>query len=191
VTQNKLAIQLEQHLRRFFVGHSVEYRRLDRGPIANRLAEFSVAVISPGPKTSLWAYVTSGASAIEREGHRNEFLFLALRYDDRWVELATMTAYYHAGPEAQRFGVGHTVPQGEPVVEGSSCETLLFSLPYPLGPEFERCEFSDGTHLQILWVLPITAREKTYKSEHGLEALEKKFEQNHLEYWDLTRQSVV
>lgn len=123
--------------------------------------------------------------------HRLEFLLLGLRDDERWLELATMVAYYHAGLDSQRFGLGHTVPLGEPTLPGATCDQLLFCLPYPFGPELERCSLSDGTHIQVLWLLPITAAEKAFKNEHGLEELETRFEKAGIEYWDVTRRSVV
>lgn len=118
-------------------------------------------------------------------------LLLALRDDERWVELATMVAYYHAGPDPQRFGIGHTIALGQPIVPGSTCDHLLFCLPYPFGPALESCVVSDGTHVQLLWALPVTAAEKAFKIENGLEELETRFENSGLEYWDLTRSSIV
>jgi suppressor of fused protein SUFU len=188
----KVAAELEDHLTTFFKGHPHEHRQFERGPINKRLADFHVEVFGPGPRTSLWSYVTCGAGKVATDsGHRWEFLLLGMRDEVRWVELASMVAYYHAGPDTQRFGVGHTVPLGEPVVQGSQCDNVLFCVPYPLGPQFEKCELSDGTHLQILWALPITAAEKAFKLENGLEELEAHFEQRKLEYWDLSRSSTV
>ena len=139
-----------------------------------------------------WTYITCGAaSIIVPTGHRLEFLILGLRDNDRLVELATMTAYYHAGIDSQRFGLGHTVPLGEPIQPGASCDTLLFCLPYLFGPDLEKCGLSDGTHIQVLWALPITSAEKAFKNEHGMEELEVRFEKAGLEYWDMSRRSVV
>ena len=185
--------QFEHHLRAFFSGHPQETRALRRGPIESRLHNFHVDVFQPGPRQpGAWTFITCGAASVLISGaYRLEFLLIGLRDDHRWLELTTMLAYYHAGPELQRFGLGHTLPIGEPIVSGATCDALLFSLPYPFGPDLERCELSDGTHLQVLWALPITSSERAFKNEHGLEELEARFEKAGLEYWDMARRSVV
>jgi hypothetical protein len=43
----------------------------------------------------------------------------------------------------------------------------------------------------VLWLLPITAEERAYKIEAGLEALEQKFETTSFDYTDPLRASVV
>ena len=58
-----------------------------------------------------------------------EFLITAPEADIRMVELLTIVAYYHAGPESQRLDIGHTVPIGAPWVQESSCNHLLVGLP--------------------------------------------------------------
>jgi hypothetical protein len=67
----------------------------------------------------------------------------------------------------------------------------LVSLPYPFGPEFEICEWGDGTHARILWLLPITAAEKDFRRTDGLEALECLFEEHAIHPADPGRASVV
>ena len=41
------------------------------------------------------------------------------------------------------------------------------------------------------WVIPITAEERAYAAERGLDALEQRFEEAGLEYWDPHRASVI
>jgi len=101
-----------------------------------------------------------------------------------------MNASYHCGPAEQRLDLGHSVPIGEPWLPGSACDHLLICLPYPIGPEFEVCEW-DGGHARILWALPITAAERDFKREHGLELLEQRFDAVALEFWVTDRLSVV
>jgi hypothetical protein len=69
-------------------------------------------------------------------------------------------------------------------------ERRRLSVPYLFGPDLEVCELGDR-HVHFLWVLPITERERDYKTEHGLEALEQRFEVTGLEYWNPMRDSVV
>jgi hypothetical protein len=88
------------------------------------------------------------------------------------------------------LGTGHTFPIGEPLLPGSTCEYFLVSQPYPFGPELEVCNFPSG-HVHILWLLPITAAEREFKVREGLEALEQRFDECALEYWNSDRASVV
>jgi suppressor of fused protein SUFU len=45
--------------------------------------------------------------------------------------------------------------------------------------------------VDVLWLLPITQAERDFKVAHGLEALEQRFDNSALEYWDICRKSVV
>jgi hypothetical protein len=181
---------IEVHVRRFFRGHSAEFQQW-LGPIESRLPGFRVMVLAPGPKTRLWTYVTVGAHAVRREGHGVGFFLLSPEANILHVELVTMVAHYHASSDASyRLGLGHTVPIGRPWLPDSKCDCLLVSAPYPFGPELERCEDAGG-HVQLLWLLPITSAERTFKIKHGLEALEQRFEAGALEYWKPDRRSVV
>jgi hypothetical protein len=101
-----------------------------------------------------------------------------------------MVAYYHGGPPEQRLDHGHTVPIGEPWVEGSACDHFLVSLPYPFGPDLERCKWDSG-HARLLWLLPITTTERDFKAEHGLEALEQRLEKAAIHYWEPDRPAVA
>jgi len=75
------------------------------------------------------------------------------------------------------------------VAAGSCCDHLLVGLPYPFGPQLQLCHAGDR-HVEFLW-LPITADERAYKADHGLDALESRFEQAQLKYWDPQRQSIL
>ncbi len=86
-------------------------------------------------------------------------------------------------PPQWLLGQGHTLPIGEPWLPGSAGDHLLVSLPYPFGPGLQTCHVGD-LHVDLLWLLPITATERQYKIEHGLEALDTRFEQAGLEYWN-------
>lgn len=98
-----------------------------------------------------------------------------------------MVAYYH---HTERLGVGHAFGIGEPWLEGSGCDAMLLSKPYPFGPELEICEIGEE-HVHFLWVLPITQAERQFAVSNGLEAIELRFEESGLEYWNIFRPSVV
>ena len=179
---------LQAHLARFFDGHDVTYARWDRGPISATIPGFSVAVVSPGPRIGVWTYCSLGASRVLRpQTEPLEFAIAADSRDDRQVELVTMTAHYHA---TIGLAIGDTFPLGEAWLPGSQLTHMLVSLPYPYGPTFENCN-CEGSDIRFLWLLPITGSELQYKKTHGLEALEAKFDEHSLGFWDSNRASVV
>lgn len=182
---------VELHLRRFFRGHPRVHFQTWPGPIASSLPDFRVMVIPPGPRTCLWTYASLGAYAIRTGEHANEFFVLAAESSEAHVELVTMVAHYHADADpSYRLGHGHTVSIGRPWLPGSRCDQVLLCRPYPFGPELEHCADPRG-HVQVLWLLPITQREREFQIVHGLEALEQRFESAGLEYWRPDRGSLV
>jgi hypothetical protein len=182
------------HLESFFEGHPVS--RLDDLPGLERtlvrVPSFSIAVVAPGPKSPHWIYATLGCwdSVHTDDGHGLEFFMVAPENDFRHCLTLAMTAHYHAGATDHRLDFGHTVPLGEPWLDGSACDHLLVTLPYIFGPRLETCEFAGG-HARILWLLPIAEAERDFKAEHGLDALEQRFEEGDLEYWNGDRGPLV
>ena len=167
---------VEAHVRAFFDGHVIAPRRW-----SPRRPE-RVLAIAPGPRTTLWTYASLGACT-----HGLELVLLAPDDDDLHVELVSMVASYHVDADpSYRLGLGHTVPIGRPWLPSSRCDHVLVSLPYPFGPELERC---DG--VRILWLVPITPEERAFKIANGLDALEERFEAAALRYWIAARTSVV
>lgn len=179
-------------MRDYFAGRPIEVLPPINDPLLEaRLPELRVYVIDPLRPTGLWTYVTAGVWTATQEGGAGlEFVLAAARDDIRFPELLTSVAYYHAGRPEDRLGVGHILPIGEPLVEGSACEHLLVSLPYPYGPKLEHCVW-DGGHARFLWLLPITDAERVFANANGLEALESLFDQDSFEHWNPLRPSVV
>jgi suppressor of fused protein SUFU len=183
---------VEKHVATFFRGHKVDSSEWSRGPISQRVPGFRVLKVSPGPRINRWTIVSLGvwdALHDERE-HGLEFLMCGPEPTDELLETLAMVAYYHAGPPENRLDVGHTVPIGRPLGANSKCDHLLVSLPYIFGPDLEACKWRGG-HARILWAIPITEAERDFKAEHGLDALEQKFEDEGVRYWDLERESLV
>ena len=180
------------HLNAFFAGHTIELRDWSLGPILDRIPSFGVYAIGPGPRLNAWSYVTTGCwdAVHEASGHGLEFVLSADSDDDRHVELLTVLAYYHAGPESQRLDWGHTVALGEPWLPGSKLTHELISLPYAFGPALERCEF-EGGHIRVLAVQPISEAERDFKTAEGVEALERRFEAAGIAFADPFRESVL
>src|SRR5919106_2061901 len=79
---------------------------------------------------------------------------------------------------------------GAPWLDDSACDHLLVSVPYPYGPDLEVCAWQRG-HARLLWLLPITEAERDYRATNGLEALEARFDEHAIEFWDPRRPSVV
>jgi hypothetical protein len=102
------------------------------------------------------------------------------------VELVTMIAHYH---RTERLGLSHLLPIGAPWLDCSSCDCFLVSLPYSFGPALEHLDYGTGS-ARFLWLLPITSSERQFAKEHGVEALEERFDQAQLQYWDINRTSV-
>jgi len=134
------------------------------------------------------AYATRCMSQLEDE-ERLELHLLTRRDDDlapALVELLTVTAHYHR--TGSSLGLGHTVNFGRPWRPGSACTHGLISLPYLDGP---RLEWLLEPRVRFLWLVPITASELLFKKQHGLEALEERFEAAQFDFLDPLRASVV
>ena len=180
------------HLAQHFAGHEIDVEPFRRGPVEEHVPGFRVVRVSPGPAHPNWVYVSAGCwDAMNEGGHGLEFLLVAPEDAPVHAERLAMVAYYHCTPEASfRLGVGHTVPLGQPWLAGSALDHLLVSLPYPFGPRFEVCEWDRG-HARLLWLLPVTESERAFRHEHGLEALEQRFDGAGIRYWDAKREPVA
>jgi hypothetical protein len=179
---------LRAHIRRFFKGHRRYEYVYQHGPEGRVPPAFRVVRVAAGPKTPLTVYLSLGAWESSGDtGCGLEFLVTTAQPEMKCVELLTMVAYYH---RTERLGLGHTFPLGAGWL-GGSCHHVLVSLPYPVGPDLEVCCLGDEGHVRFLWLLPITAAEKRFRHEHGLEALEQRFDQARLNFASPYRQSVV
>ena len=178
---------LEEHVRRFFGPRSVEAFTWNEGPIHQANPHFRALRIEP-EQGEPWTYVSTGGwAANEGDDHGLELVVCTPGPEGRAVELLAMAIYYH---QNHQLGLGHTMPIGEPWLPGSACDHLLVSLPYPFGPELQTCHVGDR-HVDFLWLLPITAAECAFKMSEGLEALESRFDEAAVPYWDVERTSVL
>jgi len=179
---------LEKHVRKFFDGREIQAVTWPSGPILEQNPHFRVLRVAPTNPQELWTYISVGGwAATEAENFGTEFILCTAVDDPRAVELLAMTVFYHRGG---KLGLGHTVPLGDPWMEGSTCDHFLVSLPYPFGPDLEIAHVGDR-HVEFLWLLPITEAERNLKVADGLEALESRFEEVGLRYWEVDRTSVV
>ena len=188
VADSAFLAHVEAHVRDFFTDHEITEHTFSQGPTKQLIPEFRVLCAHPNSQFNFWTYLSVGTSFVEHEeGQCLEFLITSSSQDQLWVELLTMTAFYHS---TERLGLGHTFPIGHPALTETSCDHMLVSLPYPFGPDLEVCCLNHS-HVQFLWLLPITAAEKCYRMEHGLEALELKFDEHEIDFLNLKRPSVV
>lgn len=193
MTSGGVAGALDRHVRDFFDGHSVETAFYDLGNgTRGMVGGMRIMEIGPGPRGNFWTYVTAGCwERANHHGHGLEFVLTAPVSHPRFADVLSMTAYYHCGGAAPHtLDLGHSVPLGEPVTPGSTCEHLLVSLPYLHGPDLEMCALPNG-HARLLWLQPVTASEIAFRREHGTEALEQLFEDAGIDPVDLGRPAVV
>jgi hypothetical protein len=179
------------HYRTFFGDQRVDVVRWTPEHLGDRLPDFQIARIRPTTADGMWIYGTVGAwRATEYEGHGLEFVAVARRDRREVMEQLGQLAYYHAGTNENRLGLAHLVPLGEGWIRESTLTSVVVTLPYPWGPDLEHCQLLDR-HIQVLWVMPITAAEHAFARLHGLDALEAKFEETSVDYLDPFRSSVV
>ena len=161
------------------------------GTVFERLPDFELYHV-PRDAGPWWVYGSIGAWQVTADtGHGYEFCVLARGDDPMLATVVCAAAHYHANPDSSyRLGLGHIVPIGAGFL-GGTCDHLLVSKPYPIGPEFEICHLSDELHVQFLWLLPITQAERRFLHEHDLERLEQRFDDAGIAYLDPNRTSVA
>ena len=84
-----------------------------KGPGATTMPHLRIVEIAPGPRSSLWMYSTIGAWEFGQKPGGIEFFMLAPERDARFVELLTISAYYHRNHD---LGLHHRAPLGEPLI---------------------------------------------------------------------------
>jgi hypothetical protein len=179
--------ELRSHLESYF---EREGRELTwPGAAASRaMPAFRVLEIPPNRETALWTYASIGAFAgAGADDPPVEFILMMAKQTGRGVELMSMVAHYH---HLHPLALGHTLPIGEALLPGASCDAFLVSLPHPFGPSLARAPVG-VREVRVYWLLPITPPERRFVKTHGVEALEAEFERAPLQYWVPDRRSVV
>jgi Suppressor of fused protein (SUFU) len=187
--QDAIVQSVTKHVSSFWPTSHITVRKWPTGPVAELGRDFAVLELSPTSESNnLWVYCTAGTGVTENDAQRYEFALFSPSADERHVETLTMLYHYHRFQS--RLGLGHIVNIGHPWVEGSRCDRLLMSLPYPFGPRLEWLR-TDLVTIQLVWALPITPQEALFVKQNGVEELERRFDSAKLEYWDARRQSIV
>ena len=154
------------------------------------LPDLRILRIEPQVAREPWVYVTIGAwEARGIVNHGFEFMLLSRVEDPIHIETLAWVANYHADP-AFGVGIAEVLDLGRPWMDGSACDHLLVSLPYPYGPQFEHCVVG-AYHVRFLWLLPITASEAAFAETHGVEAFEQQLEARGVDAVDRSRAAVV
>jgi hypothetical protein len=159
-------------------------------PISKNLPNFSVCQIEPNSPDGEWVYITIGLSDVHSPNNEHiELFILSPNKDATHTDTLAMVANFHADP---KYGVylGKTVNIGRPWMRKATCDYFLVSLPYSVEPKFEWLRI-ENTATRFLWLLPITSAEARYADKFGLDALEKKFEEQGIEYLNPIRPSAV
>lgn len=159
--------------------------RLSGGRIHELPADFHVLRI---PRGAMVAYATEGMSVPTDAEPLELHMFCRQGQPgaERIVELLTAVAHFHR--TRVRLSLGHTVNFGIPWLDGAGAEFGLVSLPYLDGPSFE---WLSPPGVRFLWLIPVTKAEVEFKKQHGLDALETRFEAAAFDYLDPFRRSVV
>lgn len=168
-----------------FWGEFTEHK-FTKGPINELPVGFKILKFVPNNKRNMWTYATCGMS--NSDVNAIELYMFSPAEHDFLIELLTIIAHYHV--TGGNLGIGHTINFGCPWYRDSNLEYGLISLPYLDGPVFENYKIATK-NIRFLWLIPITANEKNFKNQKGLEALEQKFDKTNFNYLDPYRKSVV
>jgi hypothetical protein len=180
------AASLMEHYREVWTAN-IEKVPFKVGPVGDLPADFAVVICQPHGSRTLWRYATVCMSQ-PTDTEPVELHLLSRSRADQLVELLIATAHYHR--TGSRLGLHHTVKFGRPWFPNSNCDHGLISLPYLDGPRLEWADL-ESRSVRFLWVIPVTAQEIAYKRKHGVQALEKRFEESRFDYADPLRPSVV
>jgi hypothetical protein len=179
--------RLYMHYTRYF---SESGRRLvlDAGPKEKLHEEFYVLEIPPNGKHSMYTYCTVGMSCDRTDDNLVELFVYSSAPSHSLVELLTYCASFHR--TGLPLNIHHTVNIGQPWIGESKCDHGFISLPYLDGPDLEIFQFN-GKEIHCYWFIPITEKERDYKTEHGYEALEQLFESKQINYLNPNRECLV
>ena len=179
-----------KHLDQFWNRHEKKFIDVNGASIKAKVPKFRVIELSPDEVNPIepWAYVSYGAHEVSKRV-MTEFMLLSPVKDDRHLQTVAAVVRTH-GMLPNGLTPGSTVALAHGWREGSTLMHLLVTLPYPYGPMVETCTTPSG-ELKLYWLMPITAAEAKYVGEHGLEAMEQKFESVGVDFTQVNRASVV
>ena len=179
--------KLRKHYEKHFKSKGT-VREWITGPTEKLHSEFYVLEIAPNSVHSMWTYLTVGMSMDRTDDNFIELFVFSPEKNNSLVELLTVSASFHRNKAP--LNVHHTVNIGQPWIKNSTCDHGFISLPYLDGEKLELFEFENKVY-RCLWFIPITKKERNYKTENSCEALEQLFEDGQLDYLNPNRKSLV
>lgn len=169
-------------------GGEVTSAQITTGPVRDLPPDFCILKFAPTDDRKVWVYATAGMAQPGDKGAVEIHLMTGVPADEFLLDLVYATAHYHR--TARRLTHGDTVYFGRPWLPNSLCGHGLASLPYLDGPDLENVTI-EQTPVRCLWLIPVTAPEVACVKNLGLEALEKRFEHNQVNFIDPYRKSVA
>jgi len=160
-----------------------------QGPIELLGDDFCILEFEPSVARDMWTYATCCMSNPNQYNPIELHLFSSTR-NAELIVLLTAIAFYHI--HTTNLGLNHTVNFGKPWQYQSKCSYGLISFPYLDDPMLEIFTYQpENIQVGFYWLLPITPEELALKKKYGVDSLEQIFENNHLNYLDVNRKSVV
>jgi hypothetical protein len=187
LTEKAYTDLLRSHYENYF-GISGTKLILDKGPNEKLHPDFYVLEFKPNDRHDFWVYCSVGMSLDMKEIDPIELFLFSPRQDKAHIELITVCASYHR--QVAKLDIHHTVNIGRPWLDNSLCDHAFISLPYLDGPELELFKYNNQT-IHCYWLIPITEKERDYKSKNGCEALEQLFEDKQFDYLNPGRQCLL
>jgi hypothetical protein len=160
----------------------------DKGPTHRLHPDFYVLEFEPSKRHQMWTYATVGMSLDRDDDNLIELITYSKSRDKSRVELLTLNASFHRNSEP--LNLHHTVVVGQLTDSDTTCDHGFISLPYIEGKELEIINLN-GKEIHCYWFIPITEKERDYKTKFGCDALEDLFEQKQFDYLDKQRRSLV
>jgi hypothetical protein len=171
----------EEHYERFF--GPMEDAVMDSTDF--KTPHIDIYQFSPRGDREFWTLVTGGMSDLRQpripEGmHPRAELFLYASQPEPWMFDVLKGLAEMPFDDDTYIHWWHTVPNGKPMTAKPSLLTNFFFLP----PKMEEPAFNtlaiDGDPVDMLWMVPITDSERTFKVAHDGYALEDLFDEQQL-----------
>ena len=77
------------------------------------------------------------------------------------------------------------------MVPGSPLTDLFLTAPEGMPPSFDHVDLDDGTHVEMVWVVPVYPAERAVAVRDGWRALEQRFRERETDTADLRRAPVA
>lgn len=135
-------------------------------------------------------YATCGASVHAPDayhpGHRLEFFIGLLPERDEIARVMALVAL-DSRLHGEQLDHGHSLTYPEPLWTGSAFHSLLVARPVENVVQTLVTGDGQGLHVEFLQVIPVYPSELRFKSEYGVEALMRLWEDKQVPFWNPDR----